>query len=126
MFSAIPAPISHTYFENAVGRLLAHPEGHYIAVEYRYGLRQMSELQAFLTHAGELIAHWGWDKLLSPQVAMPAFTPEEKEWISTYWRTKVPQRTHMLYGALLLPHDVFAHLSWKGSLAKVDLFETDH
>ncbi len=125
MFSATSGPASHTYFENAVGRLLAHPAGHYIAVEYHHGPRQLHELQAFLTHAGELIARWGWDKLLSPQATMPAFTSEEIAWLGAYWRTKSPQRTHLLYGALLLPHEVFAHLSWKGSLAKVEVFEAD-
>jgi hypothetical protein len=46
---------------------------------------------------------------------MTALTTEEVEWLTGYWRTKPQQRTDMLYGALLLPHDVFARLSWKGS-----------
>lgn len=104
----------HTYFENSVGRLLEHPAGHYISVEYRTGPRKLSELQAFLSHAGQLLARRGWDKLLSHQGLMTPFTPEEIEWITGFWRTKAQQRTDMLYGALLLPHDVFARLSWKG------------
>lgn len=103
----------YTYFENPVGRLLEHPAGEYISVEYYHGPRQLSELQAFLAHAGQLLARWGWDKLLSPQGLMATLTLEEVEWISKFWRTKTQQRTDMLYGALLLPHDVFAHLSYK-------------
>ena len=110
MSSVVP----YTYFENPVGRLLEHPAGHYISVEYYQGPRQLSELQAFLAHAGQLLARWGWDKLLSPQGLMADLTPEEVEWIAEFWRTKAQQRTDMLYGALLLPHDVFAHLSYKG------------
>lgn len=114
MFNTTPSATLHTYFENSVGRLLEHPAGHYISVEYRTGPRQLSELQAFLSHAGQLLARRGWDKLLSHQGLMTPFTPEEIEWITGYWRTKAQQRTDMLYGALLLPHEVFARLSWKG------------
>ena len=118
MISPIPTSLSHTYFENSVGRLLEHPAGHYIAVEYHDGPRQLSELQAFLTHAGMLLARRGWDKLLGQQGLMTAFTPEEREWAASYWRTKTAQPLALLYGALLLPHDVFLHLSWKsGELA---------
>ncbi|RZJ58396.1 MAG: hypothetical protein EOO55_00810 [Hymenobacter sp.] len=115
MINATTLPISHTFFQNAVGRLIAHPAGHYVVVEYNQGPRQLSELQAFLLHAGQLLGRWGWDKLLGPHGLMEAFTPEETEWITTYWRTKSHQHTDMLYGALLLPHEVFASLSWKGS-----------
>jgi hypothetical protein len=105
----------YTYFENPVGRLLEHPAGHYIAVEYRTGPRQLSELQDFLMQAGQLLARRGWDKLLSHQGLMGAFTPEEVEWVTSYWHTNTQHQNAMLYGALLLPHEVFAHLSWKGS-----------
>lgn len=115
MFNTTLSEATLTYFENSVGRLLEHPAGQYISVEYRTGPRQISELQAFLAHAGQLLARWGWDKLLGQQEMMTAFTPEEIEWVTGYWRTKAQQRTDMLYGALLLPHDVFASLSWKGS-----------
>ena len=114
MINPVLTSPSHTYFENSVGRLLEHPAGHYIAVEYHKGPRQLSELQAFLTHAGLLLARRGWDKLLSQQGLMGDFTPEEMEWAASHWRTKTAQPIAMLYGALLLPHDVFLHLSWKG------------
>lgn len=97
-----------------MGRLLEHPAGHYISVEYHAGPRQLSELQAFLSHAGQLLARRGWDKLRGQEGLMASFTPEEIEWITGYWRTKAQQRTDMLYGALLLPHEVFARMSWKG------------
>lgn len=114
MLNPIPTPPAYTYFENPVGRLLEHPAGHYISVEYHDGPRQLSELQAFLTHAGLLLARCGWDKLLGQQGLMGAFTPEEIEWAAGYWRTKTAQPIALLYGALLLPHEVFLHLSWKG------------
>ncbi|RZJ95501.1 MAG: hypothetical protein EOO60_00145 [Hymenobacter sp.] len=114
MFNTTSSATLHTYFENSVGRLLEHPAGHYISVEYGTGPRQLSDLHAFLSHAGQLLARRGWDKLLGHQGLMTPFTPEETEWITGYWRTKAQQRTDMLYGALLLPHEVFARLSWKG------------
>ena len=108
---------SHLHFENTIGRVLVHPAGHYIAIEYHAGFRQPSELQTFLTQAGNVLSYWGWDKLLTTCLAMPNFTWEEIEELSTYWRTSVPQRPGILHGALLLPHAVFARLSWQGSPA---------
>lgn len=113
MFS--PASTSlHTYFENPVGRVLEHPVEHYIRVEYCTGPRQAGELQAFLNHAGELLAQRGWDKLLHHEGSMAALTPEEIASISDYWSTQKHSPTD-LYGAMLLPHEVFAQLSWKGN-----------
>jgi hypothetical protein len=104
----------HTYFENPVGRVLEHPVEHYIQVEYHTGPRKLGELQAFLNHAGELLAQRGWDKLQHHEGKMAALTPEEITLLSTYWSTQKHSPTD-LYGAMLLPHDVFAQLSWKGN-----------
>lgn len=114
MFSTTLPTALRTYFENPVGRLLEHPAGDYIEVEYGTGPRQLSELQAFLTQAGRLLARRGWDKLLGGRGQMASFTPEEIEWVTEYWRTRTQRRTDLLYGAMLLPHEVFAHFSWKG------------
>jgi hypothetical protein len=111
MLPAVPTGL-HTYFENAVGRLLEHPKEHYILVEYLTGPRQLRELQAFLTHAGQLLAQHGWDRV-QQQGTMPAFTPAERTWLTAYWATKTHQPAD-LYAAMLLPHDVFAHLSYQG------------
>ena len=110
-----PAPTSlRTCFENPVGRLLEHPIERYIQVEYRTGPRQMSELRAFLNHAGKLLAQRGWDMLQHHEGKMAALTPEEIRWITDYWFTQKHSATD-LYGAMLLPHEVFAQLSWKGN-----------
>jgi hypothetical protein len=45
---------------------------------------------------------------------MAAFTADELVWIIDYWSTKTHRSTD-LYSAMLLPHDVFARLSWKGT-----------
>ena len=121
MFNPIPTTMLRTYFENPVGRLLEHPVGDYIVVEYGTGPRQLSELQAFLTEAGQLLAQRGWDKLRSHKGMMPAFTQEETKWVTDYWFTGMQRRPDMLYGAMLLPHEVFASLSWKGSNSSTKL-----
>jgi hypothetical protein len=112
-FSPVPTPL-RTYFENPVGRLLEHPVEQYILVEYRTGPRQVGELQAFLNHAGELLAQRGWDKLQHHEGRMAALTPEEITLIADYWSNQKHSPTD-LYGAMLLPHEVFAQLSWKGN-----------
>jgi hypothetical protein len=113
MIQSLPIGL-HTYFENAVGRLLEHPVERYITVEYHTGPRQLGELQAFLSHAGQLLAQHGWDELRSAKGMMAAFTADELVWIIDYWSTKTHRPTD-LYSAMLLPHDVFARLSWKGT-----------
>ena len=98
--SLVPT-LLHTYFENPVGRLLEHPVEQYIHVEYRTGPRQVGELQAFLNHAGELLAQRGWDKLQHHEGSMAALTPEEIASITDYWSTRTHSPTD-LYGAMLL------------------------
>lgn len=111
MLAAVPTDL-RIYFENAVGRLLEHPVEQYLLVEYGTGPRQPLELQAFLTHAGQLLAQRGWDRV-QQQGVMPAFTPAERAWITTYWATNMHHPID-LYAALLLPHDVFVQLSYQG------------
>lgn len=108
------SPLLRTYFENPVGRLLEHPVDQYIQVEYCAGPRQAGELQAFLNQAGTLLAQRGWDKLQHYEGNMAALTAEEIAMISDYWATQKHSPTD-LYGAMLLPHEVFAQLSWKGN-----------
>ena len=113
MHSPVPT-LLRTYFENPVGRVLEHPTEQYIQVEYRTGPRKMGELQAFLNHAGALLAQHGWDKLQQHAGGIAALTPEEIESLTSYWSTQTHSSTD-LYGAMLLPHEVFAQLSWKGN-----------
>jgi hypothetical protein len=107
------AELPYTYFENSLGRLLEHPTGQYITIEFWSGPRQLLELADFLTHAGQLLARWGWDKLRGHQSLMTSFTSEETEWLATYWCSQATYPLALLYGAQLLPHEVFARLSWK-------------
>lgn len=112
-FNPVSLPL-RTYFENPVGRLLEHPVEQYIQVEYCTGPRQVGELQAFLNQAGKLLAQRGWDKLQYHEGSMAALTPEEIAVIANYWSTQKHSPTD-LYAAMLLPHEVFAQLSWKGN-----------
>ncbi len=98
------------YFEKAVGCLLENPKG-YVVVEYKAGPRKLNELQAFLHHASQVLARNKWHKLLGDQRLMLPFTPEESQWITEYWLSAAQLRTDRVYGAVLLPHDVFARLS---------------
>jgi hypothetical protein len=82
-------------------------------VEYHAGPRHLSDLQDFLLHAGQLVARWGWDKLLGYQDLMQSFTPEEMDSVVAQWNNWAPHSMALLYGAQLLPHEVFARLSWK-------------
>ncbi|GAB3857670.1 hypothetical protein GCM10028822_31770 [Hymenobacter terrigena] len=104
------APVSRLYFNNPVGRVLEHPDG-YAHVIYEPGPRKLHHLQAFLTHTGQLLRLRGWNKLLGDQRLLAPFTPEESQWIVDFWLSAEQRGTDTIYGAVLLPHDVFARLS---------------
>ena len=90
--------------------------GHYIAVEYYAGPRQPADLLAFLSHAGQLLARWGWDKLISEHGQMAPLSPAEAEWLTAFWHSQKQPQAAILYGALLLPHDMFVRLSWRAKV----------
>ncbi|UOQ55408.1 hypothetical protein [Hymenobacter cellulosivorans] len=97
------------YFENPVGRLLEHPDG-YAIVAYNPGKRKLSDMQAFLTHASQLLRNRGWRKMLGDQQQMSPYTEDERTWIQNYWVSRTAQGDE-IYGAVILPQDVFARLS---------------
>ncbi|UOQ74664.1 hypothetical protein [Hymenobacter cellulosilyticus] len=67
-------------------------------------------MQAFLTHASQLLRVRGWRKMLGDQHQMSPFTEEERAWIQNFWVNSTAQG-HSIYGAVILPRDVFARLS---------------
>ncbi|MCC2544837.1 hypothetical protein LJY25_00140 [Hymenobacter sp. BT175] len=109
-------PTSRLYFGNPVGRVLEHPDG-FAHVIYEPGPRKLHHLQAFLTHTGQLLRSKGWNKMLGDQRLMAPFTEEESKWIVEYWLTRAEQGAE-IYGAVLLPHDVFARLSLNQMMAE--------
>ncbi|MBC6606254.1 hypothetical protein H8B13_05435 [Hymenobacter sp. BT188] len=67
-------------------------------------------MQAFLTHTSQLLQRRGWYKLLGDQRLMAPFTEEERLWIVDYWISRTAAGSQ-IYGAVLIPRDVFARLS---------------
>ena len=102
-------PVLRLYFENPVGRVMEHPNG-YAYVVYNEGPRKLDHLKAFLTHTGQLLRRQGWNKLLGDQRLMSPYTEDERNWILDYWVARTGEGSQ-IYGAVLLPHDVFARLS---------------
>ncbi|UOQ96255.1 hypothetical protein MUN81_13460 [Hymenobacter sp. 5317J-9] len=98
------------YFENPVGRLLEHPDG-YALVQYAAGPRDFPTFQAFLTHTSQLLRRHNWHKMLADQRQMSPFTDEERNWIREYWLASSQTDGYELYGAVIIPADVFARLS---------------
>ncbi|RZJ93963.1 MAG: hypothetical protein EOO60_04070 [Hymenobacter sp.] len=86
MISTITQSPAHLYFENAAGRLFVYPAGLYTRLEYASGPRHFHELLSFLTQAGQLLARWGWDTLLSSgqPVTVPAITAAESDLLERF------------------------------------------
>jgi hypothetical protein len=104
-----PSSVS-VYFENAAGRLIEYPEG-YVAFMCFAGKRQLTDLQALLTHMGLSLQHHHWHKMLWDQCAMAPFTHEESLWIADYWLYLSKRRLKGLTVAVVQASDVYARLS---------------
>jgi len=98
------------YFENPIGRLLEHPDG-YALVQYAPGVRNFATFQAFLTHTRQLLRRQGWHKMLADQRQMSPYTDEERAWIRDFWLASSQSEGYEMFGAILIPADVFAQLS---------------
>jgi hypothetical protein len=98
------------YFENPVGRLLEHPDG-YALVQYTAAPRDFAVFQAFLTHTHHLLRRHGWHKMLADQRHMAPFTDEERHWIGQDWLARSASDGYALFGAIIIPTDVYAHLA---------------
>lgn len=105
-----PTLTTKLYFENSVGRLLEHPEG-FAILQYHPGKRKLSDLQALLTHGGNLLVRNQWHRMLGDQRLMVPYTDDESAWIVNYWLDASRQRPGGLYGAVIVANDVFARLS---------------
>jgi hypothetical protein len=105
----VSATALRVYFENPVGRIMEHPDG-YAYVIYNPGPRKLDHLKSFLTHTSQLLHRRGWYKLLGDQRLMAPFTEEERLWIVDYWINRTAEGSQ-IYGAVLIPEDVFARLS---------------
>ena len=106
-FSTSSARLS---FENAAGQVLEHPDG-YIVFTYCPGPRQPRDLQALITHTGQLLLRKRWHHILGDQRVMQPLTNEERAWLVEYWDNYLSRHPRSLYAAVLLPQEVFARLS---------------
>jgi hypothetical protein len=103
-------PVLRLYFENPVGRVLEHPDG-YAVVRFHNGARNLQHFQALMEHTWQLLQRHSWHKLLGDQRIMAPFTTEESRWLLTAGQLMASKGATGLFGAVILPHDVFARLS---------------
>jgi hypothetical protein len=75
------------YFENAMGRILEHPNG-YALLRYDPGRRSLVDVQNYLLHTGRLLHRQGWHKILSDQRLLTPFTQEEQALILDFWQAR--------------------------------------
>ncbi|GAA3959436.1 hypothetical protein [Hymenobacter antarcticus] len=98
------------YFENAVGRLYAHPDG-YALLRFSPGKRKLSELQGLLSNMRSLLEFNRWHRFLTDQRLLAPLTPEEVAWIVDHWHDTAAQHPAGLYGAVVMAQDVFTRLA---------------
>lgn len=98
------------YFNNAAVRVLEHPDG-FAIFQYLPGPRNLTDLQAAVTHINRLLHRRAWGKVLNDQRQMVPFTPEESAWVCNYWRTHLAEHPHGITSAVVVAQDVFARLA---------------
>lgn len=106
----LPTP-TH-YFENAAGRLGAHPAG-FAVVTWRKGPRRLDDFKAVLAHLDQLLRLHRWNKLLADQRELMPFTEDERTWVVAEWLPQAVGNGPYRYAAVLPPLDVFARLASK-------------
>jgi hypothetical protein len=98
-----------SYFENAAGRLLEHPDG-YLYFQYYPGKRTFTNLQALLVHTSILLQRKKWVKVLGDQRLMSPFTAQKRAYILEHWLAYGLHSPAPIYAAVLVANDVFARL----------------
>ncbi|WP_210516979.1 hypothetical protein [Hymenobacter terricola] len=103
-------PARSLYFENSTGRIWEEPEG-FVRLEYRAGPREIVQFRALLTHTAQAMSRRQWVKMLIDQREMASLSPGEQDWMTNEWLPRAVAESGYQYGAILLAHNVFAHLA---------------
>lgn len=98
------------YFENAMGRILEHPDG-YAVLRYHSSRRTLADVEQFLQQTGGLLQRRRWRRLFSDQRLLSPFTEDEQALILDYWQAR-HFTAGSVTGAVLLSHNVFTRLSF--------------
>lgn len=99
------------YFQSEAGLLLQHAAG-YAELRYLPVKRSPTALATLLTRLGQLLLERGWTKFLADNRQMTPLTVAEKEWFVSQWLGQRVPRPAPLLGVVVMPHDVFARLSF--------------
>lgn len=98
------------YFSNALATIRVHPS-EYVHFTYQAGTRESQDVQAVLTHTGELLVNRQWHRLLNDQRLMTPFTSEERTQVFEYWQQQTRRLGYGLCVASILAQDVFSRLA---------------
>ncbi|WBO85990.1 hypothetical protein [Hymenobacter yonginensis] len=98
------------YFENAVGRILEHPEG-YAWVIYKDTRRGITEFRALLTHLGQLLLRRGWSRILVDMHLIQPLSEPEKQFLVDEWYSRKIARPEHVCVAYLAAQDAVSRLS---------------
>jgi hypothetical protein len=93
------------YFENAMGRIYAHPDG-YALVRFHPGTRSLLDFQDFLLHTGRLLQRRRWHKMLSDQRQLAPYTEDEQALLLDYWQARHFTHGRTISAVLLGPTDI--------------------
>ncbi|WP_022826368.1 hypothetical protein [Hymenobacter norwichensis] len=92
------------YFENAVGRIYAHPDA-YALIHFYPGPRSLLDFQEFLSHTGLLLQRRRWHKTLSDQRQLTPYTKDEQALLLDYWQARHFTHGRTISAILFAPID---------------------
>lgn len=98
------------YFENAVGRILEHPDG-YAWVLYKDAPRTITEFRALLTHLGQLLLRRRWSRILVDMHLIQPLSELEKQFLIAEWYSRIIARPEKVCVAYVAARDAIARLS---------------
>ncbi|SFQ35204.1 hypothetical protein [Hymenobacter arizonensis] len=102
--------ITSIYFQNAIGRIVEHPNG-YAFVQYHRAKWDVALLRVLLVHLGELLLSRGWSRILVNLQFIEPLSNVEKEFLVAEWYScKIPRPVSVVT-AYVLADNVFARLA---------------
>ncbi len=102
--------ISTLYFENGLASISTYATD-YAQLTYHPGKHTLEDFWEALQHAGELLQHRRWHRLLEDQRQLAPLTTEQQLVMTRYWQRQTRYLSYPLCVAAVLPRNVFARLA---------------
>lgn len=105
-----PAAPFTALLTSIAGQVFADPAG-FVRVHWSGQARTLAETRAMLTAVSDALKYYGWGRVLTNQMAMLPFSPEEQQWITQEWLPAAVAVSGYRFGAVVVSANVLTRLA---------------